>query len=118
MVPQEYQMFYKKVYFVGMKSTTNMNAFSVYFSVLCSFLFKEKLKVDWLYPTLFVSLSYLYNTLQRLITENSRQIFPEQELCGLIPNFHIHVSVSDLYIPMIGLPILLQEKIWTDPGNI
>jgi hypothetical protein len=23
--------------------------------------------------------------------------------------FHIRVSVSDLYIPMIGLPILLQE---------
>ncbi len=26
------------------------------------------------------------------------------------PNFHIHVSVSDLYIPAIGLPILLQEN--------
>jgi hypothetical protein len=26
----------------------------------------------------------------------------------------IHVSVSDLYIPTIGLPILLQEKMWTD----
>jgi hypothetical protein len=25
------------------------------------------------------------------------------------PNFHIHVSVSDLYIPKIDLPILLQE---------
>jgi hypothetical protein len=27
------------------------------------------------------------------------------------------MSVSDLFIPMIGLPILLQENIWTDPGN-
>jgi hypothetical protein len=26
------------------------------------------------------------------------------------PNFHIQVSVSDLYIPTIGLPILLHEK--------
>ncbi len=26
-----------------------------------------------------------------------------------IPNFHMHVSVKDLYIPTIGLPILLQE---------
>jgi hypothetical protein len=26
-----------------------------------------------------------------------------------VPNFHIHVSVSDLYIPTIDLPILLQE---------
>ncbi len=25
--------------------------------------------------------------------------------------------VSDLYIPPIGLPILLQENVWTDPGN-
>jgi hypothetical protein len=33
-------------------------------------------------------------------------------------NFHIHVSMRDLYIPRIGLPILLQEKMWTDPGNI
>jgi hypothetical protein len=29
-----------------------------------------------------------------------------------------HVSVSDLYIPTIGLPILLQENMWTDPGSI
>jgi hypothetical protein len=28
-----------------------------------------------------------------------------------VPNFHIHVSVSDLYIPAMDLPILLQE-IW------
>jgi hypothetical protein len=26
------------------------------------------------------------------------------ELLGLSPNFHIHVSVSDLYIPAIVLP--------------
>ncbi len=31
------------------------------------------------------------------------------------PNSHIHVSVSELYI---GVPVLLQENIWTDPGNI
>jgi hypothetical protein len=43
----------------------------------------------------------------------------EKELRGLSPNFHIHVSVSDLYIPTIGLPIiLLQENMWTDSGNI
>ncbi len=29
---------------------------------------------------------------------------------GLSPTFHIYVSVSDLYIPMICLPILLQEN--------
>ncbi len=36
---------------------------------------------------------------------------------GLSPNFHIHVSVSNLQIPTIGLPVLLQENMWTDPGN-
>jgi|LakMenE01Jun11ns_1017448.scaffolds.fasta_scaffold9151048_1 hypothetical protein len=48
-------------------------------------------------------------TLQISNTENSKQIFPEKELRSHIPNFHIHVSVSDLYIPTMDLPILLQE---------
>jgi hypothetical protein len=58
--------------------------------------------------------------LQRHNTENSKQIFSEKELRGLSPHFHIHscVCASDLYIRMIGLPILLQENMWTDPGNI
>ncbi len=43
-------------------------------------------------------------------SENSKQIFQEKELHGHSPNFHIQVSVSDLYIPTIDLPILLQEK--------
>jgi hypothetical protein len=28
------------------------------------------------------------------------------------------MSVSDLYIPTIDLPVLRQENMWTDPGNI
>jgi hypothetical protein len=48
-------------------------------------------------------------TLQRHYTENSKHIFPEKELRGLTPHFYIHVSASDLYIPTIGLPFLLQE---------
>jgi hypothetical protein len=47
--------------------------------------------------------------LQRSSTENSKQIFPEKELRGHSPNFHIHVSVSDLNIPRMDLPIQLQE---------
>ena len=47
--------------------------------------------------------------LQRKNTEISKQIFPEKEYRGLIPNFYIHASVSDLYIASIGLPILLEE---------
>ncbi len=34
---------------------------------------------------------------------------PKEELCGYSSNLHIHVSVSNLYIPMIDLLILLQE---------
>jgi hypothetical protein len=62
--------------------------------------------------------SPLSSTLQRHNTENSKQIFSGKELRGLSPHFCIHVSVSDLYIPTIGLPILLQKNMWTDPGNI
>jgi hypothetical protein len=47
--------------------------------------------------------------LQRQNTEISKQIFPEKEYRGLSPNFHLHVSVSDLYTPTIGLTILLEE---------
>ncbi len=50
-------------------------------------------------------------TLQRHSTEILKQQFTEKKLCGLSPNFHIHVSVSDLYIPTIGLPILLEENV-------
>jgi hypothetical protein len=56
--------------------------------------------------------------LKRHNTENSKQIFPEKELRGLSPNFHFHVSVSVFYFPTINLLILLQENIWTNPGNI
>jgi hypothetical protein len=46
--------------------------------------------------------------------KNPIYVLPEQELRGLRPNFHIHVSMNDLYIPRIGPHIFLQ----TDPGNI
>jgi hypothetical protein len=32
------------------------------------------------------------------------------KLCSLSSNSYIHVSVSDLYIPVIDLPIPLQEN--------
>ena len=47
--------------------------------------------------------------LQRQNAENLKQIFPEKEYWGLSPNFHIQVSVSELYIPTMGLPVLLEE---------
>ncbi len=50
--------------------------------------------------------------------ENPIYVFPEKELRRLSPNFHIHVSVSDLYIPRIDLHIFLQQNWQTDCGNI
>jgi hypothetical protein len=38
-------------------------------------------------------------------TENPIFKFPEMKLPALVPNSYIHVSVSDLYIPRVGLPI-------------
>ena len=52
------------------------------------------------------------HALQRQNAENLKQIFPEKEYRGLSPNFHIHVSVSELYIPTGG------GNMWTNPGNI
>jgi hypothetical protein len=50
--------------------------------------------------------------------ENPIYVLPGQKLHGLNPKFHIDVSVSDLYIPMIGPPIFLQQNRQTDRGNI
>jgi hypothetical protein len=47
--------------------------------------------------------------LQQYNLKNSKQIFPEKELRGHSQNFNIHVSMSDLCVLMIDLPILLQE---------
>ncbi len=44
-------------------------------------------------------------------------IFLERELRGLSSNFHIHVSVSDLYIPKFGPPIVLQQNRQTNQGE-
>ena len=56
-------------------------------------------------------------------TENSKQRFPEMKPRGLVPYFYSHVSVSDLYNPMIspqthygkiGRPIVGIYKSLTD----
>jgi hypothetical protein len=52
------------------------------------------------------------------IPKNLKQIFLEKKLRSQSLNFHMHVSVSDLYIPTIDLPIPLQENMLTDPENI
>jgi hypothetical protein len=52
---------------------------------------------------------------------NPVYVFLFWELRGLSPNFDIHVSVSNLYIPRIGLHMyvhLLQQNRQIDRGNI
>jgi hypothetical protein len=57
---------------------------------------------------------YIGGPLPRTLQENPIYVFLSWELGGLSPNFHIHVSVTDLYIPgfhifscsRIGRPIL------------
>jgi hypothetical protein len=42
---------------------------------------------------------------------------PRKGIARYSPNSYIHVSVSDLYISLIGLPILLKDNRWTERGN-
>jgi hypothetical protein len=51
-----------------------------------------------------------------LCNENPIYVFLFWELLGLSPNFHIHVYVSDLYIPRMGPHISCSRRI--DCGNI
>jgi hypothetical protein len=43
---------------------------------------------------------------------------PREGAARMKSQIYINVSVSDLYIPLIGLPILLQENKWAERGNI
>jgi hypothetical protein len=44
-------------------------------------------------------------------------LFPKNNYNVLSPGSYIHISVRDLYISRICLPILLQGNMWTDPVN-
>jgi hypothetical protein len=84
-------------------------------------IFKEKV-------TIFIFIlkgenEYFLITLHQIYTvphckKNSIYVFLFWELCSLSLNFHIHVYVSDLYIPRIGPHISLQQNRQTYPGKI
>ncbi len=84
----------KKEKLKGMKTSSYVSKNLLFFAV------------QWVLAKL--SVSVLRAHLRRTNTEISKRIFPEKELHGHCPNFRIHVSVSDLCIPTIDLPILLQ----------
>jgi hypothetical protein len=50
--------------------------------------------------------------------ENPIYVFLFWELRGLSLNLHIHVSVSDLYIPRIRPHISLQQNMQIHLGNV
>jgi hypothetical protein len=66
----------------------------------------------------YVALCDLGHTAKTQYRKIRNKYSQKRNFAGLSPNFHIYVSVRDLYILTIGLPILLQENVWTDPGNI
>ncbi len=45
-------------------------------------------------------------------------LFPKQNYSVLSPSSYTPISVRDLYISRIGLPILLQGYMWIYPRNI
>jgi hypothetical protein len=53
-----------------------------------------------------------------LCIPRNETVITKQNYYVLSPSSYTHISVRELYISRIGLPILLQENMWTDPGNI
>jgi hypothetical protein len=59
---------------------------------------------------LFFALRWL-DTIASTLQRKTDLCIPQKETARpLSPDFHIHVSVSDLFIPMIGPPIFLQQN--------
>ncbi len=63
-----------------------------------------KFRYKWLVPI------YVFPEIKLLL--------PKQNYNVLSPSFYSHICLRDLYISRIGLPILLQGNMWTDPGNM
>jgi hypothetical protein len=70
--------------------------------------------------TIFESHCKIFSLLH--CNENPIYVFPEKDLRGLSPNFHIRVSVSYLYIPRIALiwnhyfPVLHERTLGSTAG--
>ena len=50
-----------------------------------------------------------------LCIPRNETVISKTELYVLSPSSYTHISVRDLYISRIRLPILLQGNMWTDP---
>ncbi len=91
----------------------NLSIYCVYVQYkLCRMVISTACRMLYILDDILMSLAYLESTptlvtncsrLERVIfqprrKENPIYVFPEKELCGLSPNFHIHVSVSNVHI--------------------
>ncbi len=73
--------------------------------------------IPWLHKRLLIrALPSIPSPFLSVQKEISIYVVPENELVGLSPHFHIHVSVSDSNIPTMGPPIFLQQNMQTDCG--
>jgi hypothetical protein len=87
------------------------------------------MKTPYLQSTVFLS-RLPVPVVQPHCTENSKHIFPERKLRGLVPNVYIHVSVSNLFSFLgihksgqdfyigFSLALYLQYRLTYDNGKI
>jgi len=113
---------YKKI--LSFELITVIIRFTVHYTILYKYVFGnfvllDSYKIRKLAEKARANLQFAANALYRKF----EKIFPEVKLCGFLPNFYIHVSVSDLYIPTIGPqpqyskkggPIVGMYKLLTD----
>ncbi len=91
-------------------NTYSVSSYFIATCVLFCFAFRSALSCSVYLP--------VFPTLQRTNTENWKQIFTEKVLRDHSPNFHIPISVSDLHIPKIAMPIAeWMRKLGLRPRN-
>ncbi len=76
---------------------------------LCSLLVNGKFRKLWW------DIQETWYMIPHTLPKIRNKLFPEKKLRVLVPYFYIPVSVSDFYIPTIGLPILLYcfaNRLW------
>jgi hypothetical protein len=61
---------------------------------------------------------YLLSCTAKIKCQKFETNIPRKGIPGLSPNFYIHASVNELYIPMMGMPFFAGGNMWTDPGTI